>query len=640
LLSAIGVCLSSNLQDKITAIFKEPKNFYHYATYEKGCRLLNSFYRLLSAVHWPTTITPSEYPTATTLKTMPEVLEHCNRRVNPYARFYEDVLFPDIAAEQPPVIGISMVFASQSVQALVLGKLLKKRFPNSHITLGGAYLSQWVMNMEKLQLEDLFQCTDSVVCGEAEASFTLLLDRIDKGEDLDDIPNLIRYSPEKGGFDRFEKLIYTDVTTQPPPDFSDLDLSDYLIPETIIPYSISRGCYWGKCVFCQNRYGDHQIRRYQTVPVDKAIAEITALSEKYQTKHFNFSNDVIDPSYLRKFCKAVIDSGHSFLWNTDLRAEKAFTKNMCQMMAKAGLNAVAIGFESGCQKTLDAMEKGNKVENTRSVLKNLYQAGIATQAMGIFGFPGERQRDGEETVRFLEENADRISYYVIGLLMVMPGSRMYDEPNAFGVSSISYAHNPMKTPEPMWASKTRMTAAAVQRLYQRLNRLENVYTINEYPFVGGLSTNHGFLYFRLGPDILKRLRTEVKQHQYKLYEILTYDGQHLNSKAFKTIVPSFVFPYKVYCSPYAVGQIPPGTVESVNQLKRAEEHNNNYLVDALNPPIQIGDMEIALLSRINGRRNLKSILKKIAPTPPKRALSFVMYLLTSGLAAVRESHHS
>ena len=99
-------------------------------------------------------------------------------------------------------------------------------------------------------------------------------------------------------------------------------------------------------------------------------------------------------------------------------------------MAKAGLNAVAIGFESGCQKTLDAMDKGNRVEITREVLKNLYEAGVATQAMGIFGFPGETEQNGEETVRFLEENVDRISYYVMGLLMVMPGSRMYDDPLA------------------------------------------------------------------------------------------------------------------------------------------------------------------------------------------------------------------
>ena len=401
-----------------------------------------------------------------------------------------------------------MVFASQSVQALVLGNLLKENFPDVHITLGGAYLSQWAMVMGETQLAALFQCADSVICGEGEAPLAKLLERIDNGEPLDGIPNLIRQENQTGMFQRFDELIYTDVSTQPPPDFTDLDLSAYLTPKTVIPYSISRGCYWGKCVFCQNRYGDYQMRRYQTVPVEKALAEMTRLSEQYHTDHFNFSNDVIDPAYLKQLSKVLIDSGKTFVWNTDLRAEKAFTKDLCKTMAKAGLNATAIGFESGCQKTLDAMDKGNRVEVTREVLKNLYEAGIATQAMGIFGFPGETEQNGEETVRFLEENVDRISYYVMGLLMVMPGSRMHFDPPAHGVTSISYGKNPLKTPEPVWTSNKRMTVNAVHRLYERLGRLENAFAINEYPYVGALSTNHGFLYFRLGPDILKKLRAE------------------------------------------------------------------------------------------------------------------------------------
>jgi anaerobic magnesium-protoporphyrin IX monomethyl ester cyclase len=635
LLSSLGVGLNTDLQAQITTYLKRPKYFYDYHSYKKGCRLLDAFYRLLSAVHHPTTVTASEYPTATVLRTMPKVLEHCKLYINPYMRYYEDVLIPQIAAENPSVIGISMVFASQSVQALVLGHLLKQRFPDSHITLGGAYLSQWVMNMQADQLRELFRCADSVICGEGEASFTILLERIINGKPLDDIPNLIHYQTSTGKFHRFKKLIYTDVPTQPPPDFSDLDLSKYLIPETIIPYSISRGCYWGKCVFCQNRYGDHQMRRYQTVPVEKAIKEMTALSEKYHSQHFNFSNDVIDPSYLIKFSQTVTDTGKSFIWNTDLRAEKAFNKNTCKQMAKAGLNSVAIGFESGCQKTLDAMDKGNRIETTRSVLKNLYESGIATQVMGIFGFPGETEKDGEETVRFLEENEDRISYYVIGLLMVMPGSRMHDNPHEFGVSSISYANNPMKTPEPVWISNTRMPLDAVHRLYQRLGRLENVYAINEYPYVGGLSTNHSFLYFRLGPDILKRLQQKEKEHHYKLHMILDRDVPPQKSKAIKSIVPVLMFPYKVYQSPYAVESILIDSGKTATQERLSKEDDNNYLVDPINTPIRIGALEIALLRRINGQRNLRAILNKIAPNHQKRALSFVMYLLVSGLVDVR-----
>ena len=636
LLMSMGFGLTKGFSHQLENGFKTPEKFYDYSSYQKTCRLLDAFFRLLGAVHYPTTVGPSEYSTATLLKTMPKILEHRQRCVNPYLQFYKDILFPQIAALKPSLIGISMVFASQSVQALVLGNLLKESFPDIHVTLGGSYLSQWVMVMGETQLSELFECTDSVICGEGETPLVTLLDRIGNGEALNGIPNLIHRNADTGMFQRFDELIYTDVSTQPPPDFTDLDLPAYLTPKTVIPYSISRGCYWGKCVFCQNRYGDYQIRRYQTVPVDKAVAEMTQLSEQYHTDHFNFSNDVVDPAYLKQFSTALIDSDKTFVWNTDLRAEKAFDKDLSRTMAKAGLNAVAIGFESGCQKTLDAMDKGNRVEITREVLKNLHEAGVATQAMGIFGFPGETEQNGEETVRFLEENVDRISYYVMGLLMVMPGSRMHDDPLAHGVTSISYKNNPLKTPEPVWISNTRMPVHAVHRLYERLSRLENAFAINEYPYVGGLSTNHGFLYFQSGPDILKRLRAEENREHQRRHEILGMDKKHRLTKRIKSVIPIFAFPYTVYRSPYPIEQIPVEPETPAGWLQRCEGPKRNYLIDPINVPIRIGELEISLLGRINGRRDMKSILKKTVPHTQKRALYFIMYLLASGLVKLQD----
>jgi len=220
---------------------------------------------------------------------------------------------------------------------------------------------------------------------------------------------------------------------------------------------------------------------------------------------------VIDPGYLKRFSQAVLASGRRFFWNTDLRAEAAFDRAFCNLMARAGLKSTALCLESGCPHILQAMDKGTQVETVRQVMKNLYDAGVATQAMGIFGFPGETEKDGLATVRFLEDNIDRISYYVMGLLMVMPGSRMFRDPASYGITSVSFEGNPLRTPEPVWRSDQRMSVQGVQQLYERLNRLEEIYELNGYPFVGALSTNHSFLHFEKGPDILKRLKAEGKR---------------------------------------------------------------------------------------------------------------------------------
>ncbi len=509
LVSSVGLGADIDLLANSMAVLKNKETFYDYRRYKNSCEALEAFYRLLSALHFPTWVSPSEYPVVREFSCFENIMTHRLRSLNPFIEYYEDILFPHIAEIKPEVIGISMVFASQSVQALVLGSLIKQRFPEIHLVMGGAYLSQWVLLLNDAQLSDIFTCADSIICGEGENAFPELLDRVVHNRRLVDAPNLIYIdrSEKPAKIHRFSFLRYPDIGELPPPDYSDLDLGAYLSPEPVIPYCISRGCYWGRCAFCQNRYGDNGVRKYQAVPVEKAVSELSELADKYGAAHFNFSNDAIAPGYLKRFSEAVAQKGRKFFWNTDLRAEKSFTPELCRQLARAGLNSVAIGFESGCQKTLNAMDKGYKVDTLRQVMKNFYDAGIATQAMGIFGFPGETLRDGELTVGFLEENVDRISYYVIGLVMVLPGSRLYEDPRKYGVSSISFEKNPMKTPEPVWRSDLRMSAGAVNHLYERLGKLEDKYAIGDYPYVGGLSTNHSFLYFRLGPDILKRLST-------------------------------------------------------------------------------------------------------------------------------------
>ena len=370
------------------------------------------------------------------------------------------------------------------------------------------------------------------------------------------------------------------------------------------------------------------------MPVEKAIEEMSRLAEKHGSNHFNFTNDALDPEYLNRFCTEVRNSGKRFVWNTDLRAEKSFTSDRCKEFKAAGLNSVAIGFESACQKTLDAMDKGYKTDTIRQVMKNFYDAGVATQAMGIFGFPGETEQDAELTVRFLEENTDRISYYVMGLLMVLPGSRLYYDRQKYGITSVTYENNPMMAPEPVWRSDIRMSARAVNNLYDRLSELEKTYRIDDYPFVGGLSTNHSFLYFRLGPDILKRLQSEMNQRQLRLHRSLSIDDAGLQAKKFKSIVPKLSLPYTVYQSSFPIEQISahggaaPGNHPVWPTVKR------DYLVDPINMPVALSPVLSKFLHRVDGHRNLKAIVAKMPEVSGQHLLQFPVFLVSIDLLEV------
>ncbi len=631
LVSAAWLEIKPELASQALSFFKEHNRFYDYRLYKQSSRVLNAFYTLLSAAHFPTLVTPSEYPTAQELNSMKRVLEHCHSETNPYVEYYEGVLFLDIAVQAPKVIGISMEFASQSVQALALGRMIKERFPEIHVTMGGAYLSQWVMLIGEEQLRDVFVCTDSVVCGEGESVFSQLVDRIEAGSTLEGIPNVIHRDSITGEFRRFAALEYPDIADLPPPDYSDLDLRAYLIPKPVIPYCISRGCYWGKCVFCQNRYGENRMRKYQTVPVEKAIAEMSQLAQDHGSKHFNFSNDVVDPPYLKRFCEALVASGKKFVWNTDLRAEKAFTRDLCETMAHAGLNSAAIGFESGCQKTLDAMNKGKDVQTVGRVMRDLYNAGVATQAMGFFGFPGETEKDAEETVTFLEDNVESLSYYVVGLLMIVPGSRMHEDPGKYGVSSISYEGNELMAPLPVWRSDARISAVAVNRLYHRISQLESVFAINDYPYAGALSTNHSFLYFETGPDVLKRLKREEHDRRLKLLTVFGVKDKFVRAKKLKSLVPRFAVPILVYSSPFPMDRPNIGAAGDTKPLRHVSGPPLNYVVGPSVVVGRVGEIEKQFMEAIDGRKNLRSLLGRCGEVDSDELISMLLGLISEGL---------
>jgi anaerobic magnesium-protoporphyrin IX monomethyl ester cyclase len=634
LLSLAPMGLDPGIVSDALKTFKDRRSFSNYRLYKRACAVLDAVYRLLSALHYPTIAAPSGYPEAQTLNSIESVLAHTSRALNPFIEYYESVLFPDVAAASPRVIGISMEFASQSVQALVLGRLLKERFPSVHVTMGGAYLSQWVLLMQEPQFAWLFNCTDSVVLGEGERAFATLTERVSSGCSLDDILNLMYRDPCTGNVQACTSLEYPHPADLPPPDYSDLDLTAYLIPKTVLPYCVSRGCFWGKCVFCQNRYGENRMRPYQVVPVEKAVAEMSILAERYGTNHFNFSNDVIDPSYLRRFSEEALASGKKFRWNTDIRADEAVSPELCKLMARSGLNSVAIGMESGCQRTLDAMNKGKQIETVCRVIHDLYDSGIATQIMGFFGFPGETETEAAMTVSFLEENSDRISYYVIGLLMVLPGSRMHETPEQYGVTSISYEGNALMAPQPVWRSGTRISSPIVNKLYHRLSHLEEVFAINDYPYVGALCTNHSFLYFEKGPDILKRLRSEERQNYLKLLRAFATGDRNVRAKKLKDLVPRFAFPSGVYSSPFSAQQISADANVPNKAPGLCQEKGSDFLVSLGKDPLRLGAMERTMLDHIDGKTNLKSILNSRDLPRPDMAVSFLARLVLQGLVSL------
>ena len=86
-------------------------------------------------------------------------------------------------------------------------------------------------------------------------------------------------------------------------------------------------------------------------------------------------------------------------WWGNIRFEKTFTAEKCQLLADSGCIAISGGLEVASDRLLKLMKKGVTVEQVAKVTKHFTNAGILAHAYLMYGFPTQTE---QETVDSLE----------------------------------------------------------------------------------------------------------------------------------------------------------------------------------------------------------------------------------------------
>nr|MBI3613224.1 cobalamin B12-binding domain-containing protein [Nitrospirota bacterium] len=196
-----------------------------------------------------------------------------NQQVNVYRDVFEHLVKPAIEAEKPDIIGISIVLQQQLFSTMTFCALIKQHFPNIHVTIGGNTVTRL---RDVLPQSPLFAYFDSAVFYEGETAFLQLVESVGAGRSLDGVPNVL-YRDASGV--HTSTLTYSeDMEALPPPDFDGLPLDKYFLPDRILPYLATRGCYWGRCEFCD--HGEGYTAGYRTKKIQQILDEVQQLRDK------------------------------------------------------------------------------------------------------------------------------------------------------------------------------------------------------------------------------------------------------------------------------------------------------------------------------------------------------------------------
>ncbi|MEZ4985876.1 MAG: radical SAM protein [Saprospiraceae bacterium] len=324
------------------------------------------------------------------------------------AQLLVDILAERMAATQAEIVCISVPFPGNLLGALKCGQYLKQHHPHVPVVMGGGYANT---ELRRLSDERVFDYLDYICLDDGEAPLQCLLEYL--SEEGRTHQHLKRTYARVGGVVCYLNANTTlDVPQRETgtPDYSDLRLHDYLsVIEVVNPMhrlwsdgrwnklTLAHGCYWGKCTFCDVTLD--YIQRYEPLTAALLCDRIETIIAQTGQTGFHFVDEAAPPALMRDLAIEIIRRRLTVTWWTNIRFEKSFTADLCQLLKASGCIAVSGGLEVASDRLLAFMKKGVTVAQVAKVAANFTDAGIMVHAYLMYGFPTQT---AQETIDSLE----------------------------------------------------------------------------------------------------------------------------------------------------------------------------------------------------------------------------------------------
>jgi radical SAM superfamily enzyme YgiQ (UPF0313 family) len=339
-------------------------------------------------------------------------------------------VLPAVSKERPDVVGVSIGTQMQLMAGLTFCRMIKEAFPEIHITVGGNIITRL---QEELPKHERFftEIFDTAIMYEGEHALLWLLEAVAGDQAISSIPNLI-YRDEDGIHVNPE--IHTEkMASLPLPDFEGFPLDSYFVPVRILPYLATRGCYWGRCTFCD--HGQGYFDQYRGLTAQQVVQQVKMLKEKYQAEHFLFADESYPPALLKKVVPLLLDQHVGIKWTTLIRFEESLQDPaFWRSVKESGCCTLYYGMESANERVLNLMDKHVKKPVIANNLKLASEAGIWNHVMAFYGFPGETRDEAEETRQFLLDNKTHIHSVELFYFVAYRHTPMVRHPEKFGMT--------------------------------------------------------------------------------------------------------------------------------------------------------------------------------------------------------------
>jgi radical SAM superfamily enzyme YgiQ (UPF0313 family) len=312
-----------------------------------------------------------------------------------------------LSRHQPTLVLITAPFPGNVYGALRIAQTIKRTQPSIVTVLGGGYCNTELRAMNEPRIFDYF---DYVTLDAGERPLLALTEHLQNRRPLD---RLVRTFTRKLHYvdSKEPDIPFSETGT---PTYAGLPLNDYLsLLDMLNPMhrlwsdgrwnklTVAHGCYWKKCSFCDVNLD--YISRYDLAATDVLVERVENLIRETGQTGFHFVDEAAPPKALKSLANALLLRKLDISWWGNIRFEKSFNADLCQLLADSGCIAVTGGLEVASDRLLELMKKGVSVEQVARVTRAFSDAGILVHAYLMYGFPTQTAQDTVDALEYVRQ---------------------------------------------------------------------------------------------------------------------------------------------------------------------------------------------------------------------------------------------
>ncbi|MFC4158414.1 B12-binding domain-containing radical SAM protein [Chitinimonas lacunae] len=380
---------------------------------------------------------------------------------------------------QPQLVLLSVPFPGAVYAAFRIAQTIKSHDPSIVVALGGGFVNTELRELSEPRVFDYF---DQVTLDDGERPLLALLDHLAGRRPLE---RLVRTFVREDGRVRYINFPEADVPFSEvgTPTWDGLPLDRYLsLLDMLNPMhrlwsdgrwnklTVAHGCYWKKCSFCDVSLD--YISRYETASAELLVDRIEAIVAETGQTGFHFVDEAAPPKALKALAQELIRRNLSISWWGNIRFEKSFTPELCQLLADSGCIAISGGLEVASDRLLKLMKKGVSVDQVARVTRGFTDAGILVHAYLMYGFPTQTVQDTVDALEYVRQlfEAGCIQSGYFHRFVCTVHSPVGQHPEEYGVTlaplpPISFAKNDVGFIDPTGVDHDTLGVALNKALY-------------------------------------------------------------------------------------------------------------------------------------------------------------------------------